>query len=267
MRARMQGGVLARNFTEFASLFIAWKISEKPFTRMSVCLLRQDNRGVGSDADVAAAGHPIPADLAFRRGVRRMIAENGAVTVPVTIEPYLPQSVARESNRVGIIGLVGHVDDHHNVVTRAAAIPAMKSDYFSRVIYVKNVQRLALQSGGVAEPIAAQANHVPVHRKDAAERLLFRPVQRLRVAEISALQELLPLKDHRNARGGENEHSAQGRALLRKITSGITRPDFFGNTGLAVGVFVVGLGVDNAFERIGIVVVADGVTDGISVSR
>src|SRR5277367_4189190 len=79
MRARMQGGVLARNFTEFASLFIAWKISEKPFTRMSVCLLRQDNRGVGSDADVAAAGHPIPADLACRRVVRRMIAEIGAV--------------------------------------------------------------------------------------------------------------------------------------------------------------------------------------------
>ena len=102
---------------------------------MSVCLLRQDNRSVASNADVAAAGHPICAELTGGSVVRRLVAEMGAVTVPVTIEPYLPQSVARESNREGIIGLVGHVDDHDNVVTRAAAIPAMKSDYFRRVIY------------------------------------------------------------------------------------------------------------------------------------
>ena len=60
-----------------------------------------------------------------------------------------------------------------------------------------------------------RADQVAVQAHDAAELVALVPVQRHVVAEPFALQELLALEDHRDARRREHQRRGQRRALLR----------------------------------------------------
>src|SRR5258708_8573042 len=201
----------------------------RDFSYVFRSFLRQNNRGVGTNSDIAAAWHPICAGLTGGSVIREMIAKIAAVPIPIAIEPDFPQTVPRKPDRIRVVRLVRKVDHHDDVVARPSAVPTVKRDHLGNIVHVKYIQRLPFQSGGVIEQVPPQADHISIHRQDAAERLLLRPVQWLRVAEIAVLEEFLPLKDHRNPRSRESHRSAQCRTFLRKVVFSIAGPDFLRN--------------------------------------
>src|SRR5262249_27351347 len=120
----------------------------------------------------------------------------------------------RKTDRVARIGAVGEVQDGHDVVSGATAIPAMERNQLVVIVDVEDVHVLAAKTARVVEPIPPQVGQVGVKLPDAAEAVVVVPVEAL-VAEGYPGQDLLTLADHRNARGREREGGAERRTLLR----------------------------------------------------
>src|SRR5262249_45779288 len=146
------------------------------------------------------------------RVVTQRIPEIRRVAVPVAVEAYLPQPSSREAQRVTRIAAVGEVQDHHDVVAWPAAVPAVEGDHLVPVVDVEDVDVRPAQAAGVVVPVTAEVREVAVKLPDAAEPVVLVPVH-MALAERDALQDLLPLADHRDAGGGEDHRGPQRRAL------------------------------------------------------
>ena len=172
------------------------------------------------------------------------------VHLGVGVEPRHPVPRGWHANGVVAPGLGIQVDRHHDVVTGPAVSPAVEGIDVVVRVEVQGVDMLAGEPLGVALLVETQSDEVAVHAENAGELVLLVPVQWHGVAEPLALQELLALEDHRQARGGEHQGCPQGGALLGVVTGRVTVVDLLGHPGRAIGDLVVGLGVDDAGEGV-----------------
>ena len=90
----------------------------------------------------------------------------------------------------------------------------MKRDHLIPVVDMKDAAVRSLKPAGRVEPIATQPHQIPVEREDAAEDIVFVPVDAVLVAEGQPFQNFLPLKEHRNAWAREHQRRPESRALL-----------------------------------------------------
>src|SRR5207247_5185348 len=116
---------------------------------------------------------------------------------------------------------------------------------------MKNAAVRSLKPAGRVEPIATQPHQIPVEREDAAEDIVFVPVDAVLVAERQPFQNFLPLKEHRNAWARQHQRRPESRALLRFPTVRLPGMNVLREPALAVRRrhLVVRLAIDDALER------------------
>ena len=90
----------------------------------------------------------------------------------------------------------------------------MKRDHLIPVVDMKDAAVRSLQPAGRVEPVAPQPHQIPVEREDAAEDIVFVPVDAVLVAEGQPFQNFLPLKEHRNAWTRQHHPRPESRAFL-----------------------------------------------------
>src|SRR5262245_38342775 len=176
-----------------------------PARHLTSASLREDQRGIGANTDTTMEIQPvIPAGLGHGV-IAGMTGEIRAIPGPVAVEPHAPVAGTRQANRVALVRAVGEVEHDDHVVTRAAAVPAVKGDDLVRVIAVEDIGVVALQAGK-ASTIAPHPDEVLVHPEDPGETLLLRPVERVDVTEPLVLEKLLALENHRDPGRRKDQH-------------------------------------------------------------
>src|SRR4051794_19170977 len=75
-------------------------------------VLGKDDSGVGAEADISLSGHAIDSSAECFCVVAVLITEIRAVAIPVAVEAHLPQSSARQSNGVALVGTIAEIGHH-----------------------------------------------------------------------------------------------------------------------------------------------------------
>src|SRR5882762_10091119 len=130
-------------------------IADEAGSAISSLILREDQGGVGPDADIAAKGHRIAIAAGHRPEIiARLVGESGAVAAPVSVETHPPQAGSGQPDSVGRIGAVREVEDHHHIVARPASIPSVEGDELVAVVDVMNVDLMSREPTRVVVPVA-----------------------------------------------------------------------------------------------------------------
>src|SRR5262245_16137668 len=125
---------------------------------------------------------------------------------------------------------------------------------------------LAAKAAGLIKPVSTEPDQIAVEGVDTGISCQFGPVQRDAVLKILVLQELLALKNHRNAGRGKHYCGPECRAFAREPATGISWPDFLRDPCMAVGHLVVRLRVDDPPRRVRVVAMKKGRAHGAQIA-
>ena len=211
-------------------------------------------RGAEGEAVVLAGfGGHVGAPITF---------EGFAVTLPVAVEAKLPGPCGREADDVIILRLVEKVSDDHDVVGWAAFVPTVVCDELAFVVQVIDPGELPAEAAGEPVAIEPQPDEVAVQPNDAVELVTLVPIDGDRVAEIISLEEFLALEEHGDTRRGEHYGRGQRRTLLGVPALRILWVHLLRHARLAVCHLVVRFAVNDPFEGVVVVAMAECIADG-----
>ena len=224
--------------------------------------LRKDQHAVRADVKRTAEGVTVVLPRFGGHIGAPITFEVFAVTLPVAVETKLPGPRGREADDVTILRLVKEVSDDHDVVRRAALVPTVVGEELAFVVQVKDSGELPAETAGEAVAVEPQPDEVAVQPNDAVELVALVPIDGDRVAEIISLEEFLALEEHGDARRCEHHGRSQGRALLRVPALRILGVHLLRHARTAVCHLVVRFAVDDPFEGVVVVAMAERIADG-----
>lgn len=92
-----------------------------------------------------STNHLYPPDSAVcGRIVSRNIATVRTVSLSITVEAHVPGGASWKARRITTIRAIARVDNDNDVITRAAIIPAMKSEDLVLVVHMENIDILTM---------------------------------------------------------------------------------------------------------------------------
>src|SRR5262245_36640131 len=105
--------------------------------------LRQDNGGIGAEADAAGARHALDGLGPGRRREGGPVPEERTISAVVAVETHPPDAWTRKADRVGRVSAISEVQQDDHVVARPALIPAMEGYHLVVISHLKHVDVLA----------------------------------------------------------------------------------------------------------------------------
>src|SRR5262249_32177570 len=115
----------------------------------------------------------------------------------------MPLPAAREAdiqNRQRHVREVRHYDD---IIARTPLLPTVVGESLVAIIQVEDVEVLAGQTAGLARQVAPEGDQIAIHLHDPSKLRVRRSIEidwgRRPKPEVTRLQHLLTLKNHRNS--------------------------------------------------------------------